>query len=117
VTAFTDFVEGLDIQSRASMERIRQVALAEAPDAEDGISYGIPALRWHGKPLLGFKNAQKHLSIHPFSADVIAACAELLRGVDHAKGTVRFTAAEPLSDELIRALVQHRMVEIAGSAP
>ena len=85
-----------------------------APEAEDGTSYGMAALRWRGKPLLGFKVAQKHLSIHPFSSEVIEASAELLRGVDHAKGTVRFTASAPLPDELIRALVRHRMAEISG---
>ena len=113
MTAFTEFVTALDPRAREALERVRRVALVVAPDAEDGTSYGMAALRWRGKPLLGFKSAQKHLSVHPFSADVITACADLLQGVDHAKGTVRFTADEPLSDELIRALVHYRMAEIS----
>ena len=114
MTAFTEFVGGLDALSREAVERVRRIALEVAPDAEDGTSYGMAALRWRGKPLLGFKAAQKHLSVHPFSADVITASQDLLEGVDHAEGTVRFTASAPVSDELIRALVRHRMAEISG---
>jgi hypothetical protein len=32
--------------------RYRELALGEVPDAEDGESYGMPALRYRGRPLI-----------------------------------------------------------------
>ena len=85
-----------------------------APEAEPGTSYGMAALIYRRSPLLGFRAAQRHLSIYPFSPQVIEDVRDQLAGFDLAKGTIRFTAADPLPDEAVRELVRRRAAEIAG---
>ena len=107
-----DYVDELPHDRRDALRRIRAVVEATAPDAEPGRSYGMPAYRAAGRPLLGMSSHRDHLSVHPFSAEVVAAVVGRFPGLDASKGTIRFTAAQPLPDDVIRALVELRLREI-----
>ena len=115
MTAVDDYFESLDADRRAAFERIRTLALDEAPAAEQGTSYGMAALKYHGKPLLGFRAAEHHLSIFPFSPAAIDAVREQLTGFEVSKGTIRFTVEAALPEAAVRGLVRHRMAEITHS--
>jgi hypothetical protein len=68
-----------------------------------------------GRPLLGFRAAQRHLSIFPFSPGAIGAVEDRLGGFDVAKGTIRFTPDSPVPDDVLTDLVRARAREIDGS--
>ena len=114
--AVDDYFASLDPLAKAAFAHICQIALKVAPEAEQGVSYGMAALRHKGKPLLGFRAAKEHLSVFPFSPQAVDAVRDRLKGFDFSKGTVRFTAAKPLPDAVVRDLVRHRMNEIDGAA-
>ena len=80
--------------------------------AQDGTSYGAPALLLRGKGLLGFRVSKAHLSIFPFSAGPVEALADRLAGMDVSKGTIRFTADSPPPDDIVRDVVRLRVQEI-----
>lgn len=112
--ALDDYLAGLDPAARAAFEHIRDLVMGVVPEAEQGTSYGMAALRYRKKPLLGFRAAAQHLSIFPFSPQAVDAVRARLTGFDLSKGTIRFTAARPLPDEAVRELVRHRAEEIGG---
>jgi uncharacterized protein YdhG (YjbR/CyaY superfamily) len=107
-----DYFAGLDATTRAAFERIRVLVMEIAPEAEQGSSYGMAALMYKGKPLLGFRSAKQHLSIFPFSPAAVDTARAELRDLDLSKGTIRFTAATPVPEQAVRDVVQHRMLEI-----
>ena len=102
----------LDDAARSAYERIRELALAEVPRAEQGVSYGMAALKYEGKPLLGFRAAKEHLSVFPFSPAAVEAVKGRLRSDGVSKGTVRFTPDHPLPDSIVVDLVRSRVAEI-----
>jgi uncharacterized protein YdhG (YjbR/CyaY superfamily) len=95
---------------------VRELVAELVPDAEEGTSYGMPAFMYAGRPLLGFRAAQKHLSVFPFSPAAVAAVADQLAGFDLAKGTIRFTPDHPVPEAVLADLVRHREREIAASS-
>ena len=107
-----DYLATLDPADAAVVSHTYDLALDVVPEAEQGLGYGMPALVHRGSPLLSVMRAKKHFGIYPFSPGAIVAVLPLLDGVDHAKGTIRFT--EPLPDDTIRALVAARRAEIEG---
>ncbi len=111
----TGYLAGLDESDRAALARVLAVAIQEAPDAEQGTSYGMPALLYRGKPLLGFRAATKHLAVYPFSPAAVDAVRDQVSAANLSKGTVRFTAEAPLPEQAIRELVRARRDEITGS--
>jgi len=116
VSAVDDYFVDLDASTRAAFEHIRDLVMDMVPEAEQGTSYGMAALKYKQKPLLGFLAAKRHLSIFPFSSRVIDAVRDRLTGYELSKGTIRFTVAMPLPDEVVRDIVRHRLEEIVGAA-
>jgi uncharacterized protein YdhG (YjbR/CyaY superfamily) len=109
-----EYFAGLDPAARTAFERVRAVAMEVAPQAEAGTSYGMAALLYQGKPLIGFRAAQRHLSVFPFSAEAIEAVRGRLGGFDVSKGTVRFSADRPIPDEVLRDMLGSRLDEISS---
>ena len=107
-----DYLAGLPADARAAFARVRDLALSELPAAGQGTSYGMAALTHHGKPVLGFRAAARHLSVFPFSPAAIDAVRAQLDGFPLSKGTIRFTADTPLPEQAVRDLVRHRAREI-----
>jgi uncharacterized protein YdhG (YjbR/CyaY superfamily) len=110
-----EFLAGLDAPTRDAFARIVALVDAEVPDAEQGVSYGLPALRYRGKPLIGFAAAAHYLSVYPFSPSAVNAVRHQLGGYSVSKGTIRFSAEAPLPEQALRDLVRARVSEIDAS--
>ncbi len=74
----------------------------------------MPALRLDGRPLIGITASAKHLSIFPFSPAVVEAVAPDLAGFSLSKGTIRFTAKNPVPDAVVERIVTLRRAELEG---
>ncbi|GAA4380973.1 DUF1801 domain-containing protein [Nocardioides caricicola] len=95
-------------------DHVRGLVLGVAPDAEEGTSYGMPAWRWKGKPLLGLNQAKAHVGVYPFSPEVVDAVRDRLDGFTLTKGGVQCTPDVPLPDDVVVEMVRLRMAEIRG---
>lgn len=96
---------------RKSLESIRRAVHAAAPGAEEFLTYGMPAVRYEGKPLVAWRAAAKHCAFHPLSGQTVAACAELLGGFQTSPGTVRFSPDHPLPAAIVARMVELRIAE------
>lgn len=65
------YLEGLDEPGRSTLQQLRETILEIVPDAEQGISYGLPAFRVRGKVVAGFAAFKNHLSYLPHSGSVL----------------------------------------------
>jgi uncharacterized protein YdhG (YjbR/CyaY superfamily) len=112
MSALDDYLAGLPQEQREALVRVRAVVERVAPDAEEGVSYGMPAYLHAGRPLLGFRAAKKHLSVFPFSPAAVEAVKDRLEGFDLSKGTIRFTPDHPLPEAVLVDLIRARQEEI-----
>jgi uncharacterized protein YdhG (YjbR/CyaY superfamily) len=112
--AVDEYFESLEPDERAALERVRALATEVAPDVGQGSSYGVPALMFAGRPLIGFHAGKTFLSVYPYSGEVVTALRERLPGLEATSGSVHFSAGSPLSDETIRTMVELRIAEIEG---
>jgi len=112
MSAVDDYLLSVDEPDRSALEHVRDLVKGVAPEAEEGRSYGMPALRYNKKPLLGFVAAKKHLSICPFSPAVIDNLRDRLDGFELSKGTIRFSAVHPIPDDVLGDIVRARLAEI-----
>jgi uncharacterized protein YdhG (YjbR/CyaY superfamily) len=100
------------VANRAALQSVRRAILAAAPQAEECISYGMPAFRLQGKLIAGLRAAANHCSYHPMSGRTVATLRKDLRNYDTSPGTVRFSARSPLPSTLVRKLVKARIAEL-----
>ena len=101
---------------RNALEALRRTIQAAAPDAVEAISYGAPAFRHRGRPLVSYRAAKAHCSFYPMNPAVIDAHRAELEAFETAKGTIRFTPDAPLPDALVTSIVKARVAEIDASA-
>ena len=109
-----DYLAGLEPDQRVALQHVVDVAARLAPEAEEGTSYGMPALRLDGRPLVGVTAAAKHLSLFPFSPAVVEAVAPDLDGFSLSKGTIRFTVERQVPDAVLERVVALRLAELRG---
>lgn len=107
-----DALANLPEADRECLQHVIEIARQLVPDATEGMSYGMPALKLDGKPLMGVVAAAKHLSVFPFSPEVVEAVAGRLAGFSLSKGTIRFTAEHPIPDDVVEDLAMLRQAEI-----
>jgi uncharacterized protein YdhG (YjbR/CyaY superfamily) len=114
VRTIDDYLAALSDDKRKALERLRKTIHSVAPEAEECISYQLAAFRLHGKPLVAFGATATHCAFYPMSGTTVEAHRDELRKYDTSKGTIRFTAADPLPAALVRKLVKARMAENAA---
>jgi uncharacterized protein YdhG (YjbR/CyaY superfamily) len=96
---------------RATLQRIRRVIAAAAPDAVESINYGVPAFKYRGRPLVSYGAGKRHCAFYVQSPAVMDAHREALTGLDTSRGTIRFTPDAPLPDALVTTTVRARLAE------
>ena len=105
-----EFLAALSEDKRAALEKLRKTIRAAAPEAEECISYQIPAFRLDGM-LVGFGATAKHCAFYLMSSTTVETHKDELKGYDTSKGTIRFRADKPLPAALVRKLVKARIAE------
>ena len=93
---------------RSTLELLRNRILKELPNAEQCISYGMPAFRVNGKVLVGFAAFKNHLAYLPHSGRVLPVLEEELAAFTKTQGSLHFAIDECLSQELIGKLIAVR---------
>jgi uncharacterized protein YdhG (YjbR/CyaY superfamily) len=108
-----EYLEGVEQPGRDTLEALRTTILRLLPDAEQGLSYGVPAFRIDGKVVAGFSAAKVHLSYLPHSGSVLPTFdGEDLEGLEASKGALKFPVDTPPSDELVARLIAARRAEL-----
>lgn len=97
---------------KAALQRLRRTILELLPDAEECISYGIPAFRVDGEVVAGFLARGDGCSYLPFSGSTLAALGPELAKYRRTKSSLHFDAAHPLPKALVKKLLRARHQEI-----
>ena len=109
-----EYLDSVGDDKRAALEKLRRTIQATAPEAEECISYRLPAFRLHGRLLVAFGAGANHCAFYPMSGSTVDAFRDELEAYDTSKGTIRFQADKPLPAALVRKLVRARIAENAG---
>ena len=102
------YLARLPARVRVTLDKLRKVILAAAPQATQVISYQMPTFRHHGA-LLAFAAHTNHCSLYLMSHAAMAAQKHLLERYDTSGVTIRFTPDDPLPATLVKKLVKARL--------
>jgi uncharacterized protein YdhG (YjbR/CyaY superfamily) len=106
------YLAALEEPKRGTLESVRRSILEIVPEAEQGMSYGMPAFKVGGKAVAGLAAFTNHLSYLPHSGSVLPALADDLAGYEMTKGSLHFPIDEPLPKPLVRKLLDFRMRQL-----
>ncbi len=107
-----EYLRGLDEPKRSTLQALRRTILEIVPDAEEVISYRVPAFRVGGKTVAGFAAFSDHLSYLPFSGSVLGKLADELTGYTMTKSSLHFPVDRPLPKTVVKELIALRLGEV-----
>ncbi len=108
-----EYLSAVEEPNRGTLESLRRTILEIVPDAEQVISYRVPAFRVNGETIAGFAAFKNHLSYLPFSGSVLGQLADELDGYTMTKSSLHFTPEHPLPGALVRKLIAARLAGIS----
>lgn len=110
------YLRNLEEPKRTTLQELRRTILEIVPEAEEGISYRVPAFRLHGKVIAGFAAFKSHVSYLPFSGSVLGQLTDELEGYTRTKSALHFAIDRPLPKALVEKLIAVRLAD-AGLPP
>jgi uncharacterized protein YdhG (YjbR/CyaY superfamily) len=107
-----EYLHGVEEPKRRTLEELRRTILEIVPEAEQVISYGVPAFRVGGNTVAGFAAFKNHLSYLPFSGSVLEQLADELDGYTMTKSALHFPVDRPLPKPLVEKLIALRLADV-----
>jgi uncharacterized protein YdhG (YjbR/CyaY superfamily) len=104
-----EYLSALPSSTKALMQEVRNTIKKAAPEAEELISYNMPAFRLNGM-LVWYAAYKGHIGFYPKNSGITAFKKEL-SGYKGAKGSVQFPLNKPMPLDLIRKIVSFRVQE------
>ncbi len=111
-----EYLRGLPEPKRSTLQALRQTILEIVPEAEQIISYRVPAFRVDGKTIAGFAAFKEHLSYLPFSGSVLGQFADELQDYEMTKSSLHFPVDQPLPRALVEKLIATRIADVSRSS-
>ena len=90
------------------MNIVRETVKLVFPEAQERISYGMPAYKMNGKPLVYFAGFKNHIGFYALPT-AHSQFAEALSGYKQGKGSVQFPLNKPVPVDLIGRIVAFRV--------
>jgi uncharacterized protein YdhG (YjbR/CyaY superfamily) len=106
-----EYLRGVEEPNRSVLQTLRRTILEIVPEAEQVISYGVPAFRIRGETIAGFAAFKTHLSYLPFSGSVLGQLADELDGYTMTKSSLHFPVDRPLPKALVKKLIAVRLAD------
>jgi uncharacterized protein YdhG (YjbR/CyaY superfamily) len=109
-----EYISGFSSDVQAILQEVRCVVRSAAPDAQEVISYQMPACKQHGV-LVYFAAFKNHIGFYPpIRGDV--ALEEAAAPYAGEKGNLRFPLDKPIPFDLIRRLTECRLTQDSANA-
>ncbi len=105
-----EYVGTLPKDVQDTLETVRRTIQKAVPEAEELISYQMPAFKFHG-PVLYFSAFKNHYSLFGATEGVRRAFKKELSRYEVTKGTIRFPLDERVPVKLIRGIAKYRAKE------
>ncbi|HTI90404.1 MAG TPA: DUF1801 domain-containing protein [Puia sp.] len=96
-------------KTKKFLKDLRATIKQAAPQAEETISYNMPAFKLHGM-LIWYAGYKEHIGLYP-KTTVIQAFKKDLEEYKQSKGTIQFPLDQPLPLDLITRIVKYRIRE------
>jgi len=107
-----DYLATIAEPKRATLQKLRQTIRDIVPQAEEVISYGMPAFRLNGTVIAGFAAFKNHLAYLPHSGSVLAELQGELAGYESTEGSLHFPIDNPLPKTLVKKLIAARQRQV-----
>ena len=108
-----EYIAAQPDDKKTILQQFRKIIKAAAPQAEEVMSYGMPAFKYHSV-LVYFAASKEHYGFYPTSKP-IEVFKDKLKSYKTSKGAIQLPADKPLPEKLITEIVKYRLKEVTDN--
>jgi uncharacterized protein YdhG (YjbR/CyaY superfamily) len=108
------YLATLPTEQQELLEGVRRRVRQLVPEAQETISYDMPAFKLGGRFLLSYAGWKAHCSLYPLTDTFLAAHGTDLEGYGRTKGSIHFTSGKPLPPDVLDDLIRARVADLAS---
>ncbi len=112
ISSVDEYIKSFPKATQKHLKEIRATIKKEAPEAEEVISYGMPAFKFYGM-LVYYAAYEHHIGFYSLPSGNAAFKKELSK-YKTGKGSIQFPIEEAMPHDLIKKMVQFRIKENLG---
>lgn len=105
-----EYINSFPPDVKEILVKVRECIIKNAPDAIEGMSYGMPGYKIKGKPLVYFAGYKNHVGFYATPTGHEKFATELSK-YKQGKGSVQFPLNQPIPYDLIERIVIFRVAE------
>lgn len=106
-----EYISSFPKETQILLQEVRETIKNTAPNANESISYGMPAYKLNGKALVYFAGYKNHIGFYATPTGHAEFTEELAK-YKQGKGSVQFPINEPMPLDLITKIVKFRVSEV-----
>ncbi|MFY7740016.1 MAG: iron chaperone [Flavobacterium sp.] len=106
-----EYISSFPKATQILLQEVRETIKNAAPNANESISYGMPAYKLNGKALVYFAGYKNHIGFYATPTGHAEFTEELAK-YKQGKGSVQFPINEPMPLDLITKIVKFRISEV-----
>lgn len=108
----SDYLETLSEPTRGRIAALYDEVRRLAPEATEGVSYGMPSLLYRGKGLFSVMSTKKHIGVYPHGNLGELATDVTQAGLGSTTGAIHLREGDMLPPELLARFVERRIAQI-----
>lgn len=105
------YIETFPENVQKILQKLRELIKNTVPNAEESISYGMPAFKQNGKPLVYFGGYKNHIGFYALPSGN-EAFQKQLSNYKTGKGSIQFPLDKEMPWKLIEEIVKFRVKEL-----
>ncbi len=105
------YIASFSGNTEAVLKQMRSLINKIAPSASESISYGMPAFKVNGKPLIYFAGYKNHIGLYALPKTHKTFSLQIAK-YKQGKGSVQFPLNQPMPMQLINKMIKYRLKEL-----
>lgn len=108
-----EYINQFEGEAKSRLLKLRESIKSEAPEADEGIMYGLVGYKLNKKPLVYFGAFPHHIGFYA-TPEAHAGFAAELSKYKQGKGSVQFPLDQPLPEDLVKRMVSFKKQQLEG---
>jgi uncharacterized protein YdhG (YjbR/CyaY superfamily) len=101
----TEYLKEVPEKRKKALQQIRKLCKEILIGYEEAMAYKLPSYKRNGLPEVGFASQKNHICVYFTVHDVMLSNKELLKGLNHGKGCIRYSNPDKIDFEIIKKLL------------
>jgi uncharacterized protein YdhG (YjbR/CyaY superfamily) len=102
----TDYLKEVPQERILALNKIRELCLTYLRNHEESMSYKMPSYKRNNQVEVAFASQKQHICIYFLIHDVMLTNQDLLKGLNHGKGCIRYSNPNKIDFDIIKKLLE-----------